>query len=252
MPKTLAALMMARKFSLPLNSFAVPLLELFFPRFCFACSRRIEDKDPFLCLSCKRDLQPANEFSCPVCGTYNTISQENCQLCSTEKLFFDRAVSLLAYNDVVRKLIHELKYNEMTKIASYLTDRTIDYLENENPFSRVDYVCPVPLHRTRRRERGFNQSALIAEKIAKHFDWQYSSKLIRRDRFTVSQSSLSPEGRKHNVSRAFSLDKNYQLNDMNILIIDDIFTTGATVNSISRMLREQQVNKIYVLTVARA
>lgn len=158
----------------------------------------------------------------------------------------------MTYNEKVRALIHELKYREMTRIADYLADHTIKYLHSHQPFSKVDYVCPVPLHPTKKRERGYNQAALIARKIAGHFNWQFKPELIKRVRFTESQSNLSPQERKLNVGRAFSVDRNSILYEVNILIIDDVFTTGATVNSISRVLKKHAVDKVYVLTVARA
>jgi ComF family protein len=160
-----------------------------------------------------------------------------------------------------------MKYREKTLIADYLSERVIDFLETENPLSlmpgmrtdlenkhknRIDIICPVPLHPTKKRERGYNQAALIADKLAGHFGWQYEPDLVTRTKFTLSQARLSPEQRKLNVNRAFSIDRKITIQDANILVIDDVFTTGATVNSLSRILREQGVKSIYVLTVARA
>ena len=189
---------------------------------------------------------------CPTCGAFDIISKEDCQYCNSEKIYFDKCRSLSTYNNVVRTLIHELKYNETTKIAHYLADHTIKYLHARNPFPEVDFVCPVPLHPTKKRERGYNQAAIIARDIADHFKWEYKPDLIKRTKYTESQSRLPPHKRKDNVSRAFSIDRNSILYEVNILIIDDVFTTGATVNSICRILKEYRVDKIYVLTVARA
>ena len=239
--------------SLPLSrSFLNPFLDLVFPRICFACSERIDDQDRFLCQKCRKELLPVGDFACPVCGSFETVNQQDCSLCNSEEIHFDRGFSLIPYNDVVRTLIHELKYNEMTKVADYLVDYSIRHIEARMPFSDVDYVCPVPLHSTKKRERGYNQAALIAKKIAAHFKWQYEPGLVKRFRFTESQADLSPEQRRKNVNRAFSVNKKFTIRDKNILIVDDVFTTGATVNSISQVLREQKVNKIYALTVARA
>ncbi len=140
----------------------------------------------------------------------------------------------------------------MTKIATYLGEKGIEYLRRHNPFPDVDYICPVPLHPTKARARGYNQAALITKKIASYYSWNYRPKIIKRKKYTQRQSNLSPEERKLNVSRAFSIDRKGMSSDSNILIIDDVFTTGATVNSICRLLKKQLDGKIYVLTIARA
>ncbi len=234
------------------NNLISHLIDLIFPPICFACSARIEDREPFLCLSCRKELKEGNDVCCPTCGAFDTLSRENCHYCNAEKAYFDKCRSLFPYNNVVRSLIHELKYREMTKIAPYLADHTIKYLHAKNPFPKVDFVCPVPLHPTKKRDRGYNQAAIIARNIAEHFAWEYKPDLIKRTKYTESQSRLSTPRRKDNVSRAFSIDRNSILYEVNILIIDDVFTTGATVNSICRILKEYRVDNIYVFTVARA
>ncbi len=243
---------MAQLFSTRSNTIIKPFLDLVFPPICFVCSERISDRDPFLCSKCRKELIPETDMVCSICGSFNTFGKQDCQFCQTETLYFDKCVSIFPYNDVVRTLIHELKYKEMTRIASYFTEQAIFFIETEIPFSSIDYVCPVPLHRTRQRERGFNQAAIIAQQLAKHFDWKYYPKLIKRAKFTFSQSNLSPEMRKLNVETAFSVDKKSELENLDFLIIDDIFTTGATVNAICRMLREHNVNRVFVMTIARA
>ncbi len=243
---------MEQIFSLRSRNIFTPLLDLVFPRTCFACSVRIPDQDPFLCLTCRNELKPDSGYSCPVCGSFNNFSKEGCSFCSAEDVYFDKCVSVFSYNDVVRKLIHDMKYKEMTKIASYLAQYAIKHINNRNPFAPIDYVCPVPLHKTKERERGYNQAALIASRIARHFNWHYSPELIKREKFTESQAKLSPEKRKLNVGKAFSIDRMSVIKDSNILIIDDVFTTGATVNSISHLLKTENAKTISVLTVARA
>ncbi|MBW6516110.1 MAG: ComF family protein [Candidatus Cloacimonetes bacterium] len=243
---------MVPKYSLLSNNPFSLLIDLIFPKICFTCLSRIEDDDNFLCQGCKKELQLLPDSCCPVCGSLNTLTKENCVFCQSEKVYFDRCRSIFPYNDVVRTLIHELKYNDMTNIAGYLAEHAIKYLRSKNPFSQIDYVCPVPLHPTRRRERGYNQAAFIAKKLASHFGWDYKPDVIKRVKFTESQANLTPKQRKENVNRAFSIDRNFILYEVNILIIDDVFTTGATVNSICQLLRQHRVNNIYVLTVARA
>lgn len=235
-----------------MKSFLAGALDLCFPPICLACSARIDSKDPFLCSRCRENLELIEDFVCPVCGAFDTNRQEDCSYCNSELISFDKCRSLYPYNNVMRTLIHQLKYNEMTKISSYLAEKAVDYLRRHNPFPEVGCISPVPLHPTKARSRGYNQAALITKKIAASFSWTYRPNLIKRTKFTERQSHLAPEERKLNVSKAFSIDRKETVQDYNILIIDDVFTTGATVNSICRLLREQLNGKIYVLTIARA
>lgn len=255
---------MVRKSLLQLRSFITLALSLVFPKICFACAKRIDDEDPFLCYLCKRELVFPDDLTCPKCGAFDVQVREICSYCSKEMVYFDKCASLFPYNNTVRTLIHELKYNEMTKIANYFAAMLIEYLERDNPFTSgkeetrqgnrpmIDHVCPVPLHPTKERVRGYNQAAKIAEMIAETFKWNYSPNLIKRTKYTISQSALSPEDRKLNVGKAFSVDRKGMLEDSNILVIDDVFTTGATVNSLSKLLKEHRVNRVFILTVARA
>jgi ComF family protein len=223
-------------------------LDLLFPKSCFGCSQRIGGDNHFLCSECSAKFESYRLPVKPDCGFHfsETASPDK------ENHLFDDCFSVFAYKDIVRELIHSMKYRETLKIADYLADYTISSLEEEKPFAKIDLVCPVPLHPVKERTRGYNQSALLAKKIADRFSWQYSSQLIKRVKFTKSQSNLDSQGRQYNVSKAFSVDKNSNLDDCNVLLVDDVFTTGATVNAISRELKNKKVGRVYVLTIARA
>jgi ComF family protein len=140
----------------------------------------------------------------------------------------------------------------MTKVAEVFSDLAIDYLERTKPFGHIDYVISVPLHTVRKRTRGYNQSEIIAKKIASHFNWNYVPSIVKKHKATLSQANLSAESRFTNVEDAFSVDSKNRIEESNLLIVDDVFTTGSTVNEISRTLQRHQVNKVYVLTMTRA
>ncbi|MFC1898033.1 ComF family protein [Candidatus Cloacimonadota bacterium] len=227
----------------PLNS----LLDLIFPRSCFSCNSRISDG--FICNNCLTSLEFLIEI-CPICGAEKL--SENCQICARNNFQFDRARSVYHFNKIIQNLIHNLKYDELTKVAELLGKLAEDYLRKSNPFSNVDLIAPVPLHSVKKRARGFNQSQLLTAVISQRMNWEHESNLIRRNRFTETQTKLGRTDRKKNVHGAFSLSPKLNINHKNILIVDDVFTTGATINSISTLLKQNGANKVFALTIARA
>ena len=145
-----------------------------------------------------------------------------------------------------------MKYDEMTKVAKFLGEQTVHYLNKLQPFDKIDLIAPVPLHKVRKRARGFNQAELLTCEISEQMNWLHVPHLTLRNRFTETQTKLGRKDRQKNVSGAFTLNINFDIQGKNILLVDDVFTTGATVNSISSLLKDNGASKVYVLTIARA
>lgn len=230
-------------------NFIKTFIDLLFPKTCFFCENSLKENDQFLCSECEKKLIFLREI-CHVCGAPN--SGEKCRVCETNNFQFEKARSIFLFDEIVQKLIHEFKYNEMTRISKYFGKFVYEYLNTFQPFDKVDLVVPVPLHKVRKRERGFNQADLLAKEISGNMHWNYVPTLIKRKRFTQTQTKLKKVQRKENVSKAFSVNNKIDIKGKNILLIDDVFTTGATTNSIAEILKENNVGKIYVLTVGRA
>jgi len=223
------------------------LVDLLFPLTCFNCNSRISDG--IICEKCENSLEFLTDI-CPVCGVYDQA--ENCQICTENEFQFDKARSVFHFNKLIQNLIHDLKYNEMSKVAKLLGKLTEEYLRKFEPFEVVDIITPVPLHKVKKRSRGFNQAQLLTEEISKRMNWLHFPTLIQRNRFTETQTKLGRKDRHKNVFGAFSLDSKHIVDHKNILIVDDVFTTGATVNSITSLLKQNGVDKVFVLTIARA
>lgn len=175
-----------------------------------------------------------------------------CPDCSKgREFYFTKAYASLPYSGAVVSLIHCLKYSGATKLAKPLIEMSlVDELKNLD----IDILTYVPLHKTKYRSRGFNQAELIGKELKKHLCSKIKvTKLIRR-RYTSKQADLNPMQRAKNVEQAFAIrKKNLALfKNKNVLIVDDILTTGATVNAICTELKKAKVNKIYVFCIARA
>jgi ComF family protein len=154
----------------------------------------------------------------------------------------------------LREAIYGLKYSYIRDLAEPLGDMLIDYY-GDTPLP-ADAIIPVPLHPRRRRERGYNQSALLAGRLGAATKVPVHNDLLRRHRYTRSQTRLNAEERSQNVQGAFSLAKHHDVTqtivDKRVLLIDDVATTGATLRACAQTLREQGVHSVWALTVARA
>jgi len=226
------------------------IIDLIFPKICLGCNCRLEKEHLFLCLECEAALEFLAGNICEICGSVKEANR--CKTCETNTFSFSKACSVFHFNKVVQNLIHELKYSEMTKIAKYLGEFAVEYLSEFEPFENVDIVSPVPLHKVKKRARGFNQAEFLTKKIAEKMNWQHIPNLVLRKKFTKTQTKLKRNQRQINVSGAFVLNPKFDVAKKNILIVDDVFTTGSTVNAISKLLKNNGVSKIYVLTIARA
>ncbi len=222
---------------------------LFLPRICLNCDKHLLESEYLICSECYSSLKFLTEI-CPVCGAPK--NETKCITCETNEFIFDKARSVFSYDDILQNLIHEFKYNEMTSIIKLLGKLSHEYLTKFQPFDHIDYIVPVPLHKVKKRSRGFNQSEYIAREISRGMNWKCLPNLIKRKKFTETQTKLNKQQRRKNVSMAFRINQKYDIKYKNILLVDDVFTTGSTVNSIASVLKEKQVNKVYVFTIARA
>jgi len=154
------------------------------------------------------------------------------------------------------KIIHHLKYSGMKDLGVFLGEHLAGYvkLEIEDQKENYNYIIPVPLHKTKIRERGYNQSDFLAKGISKNLNITTLSDSITRQRYTKSQTKLTLLEREKNIKDAFSLNgtNTDKLKDTNIILLDDVITTGATVNECIKVLREAGVNKIFTVSLAMA
>lgn len=171
---------------------------------------------------------------------------DGCSYCFRKSFYFDRAISCIEYSDISKKMILGLKYNNKTYMSKYIAKIMKEKIELEN--IKFDYILFVPLHKKRLKKRGFNQ----AEKIAKYLGYETESIVIdaiARKNYTEMLYKLGREERKNELKDAFVLKSSKKLKGKDILLVDDIFTTGSTTNEISKLLKQHEVNRIFVITL---
>lgn len=232
-------------------------LELIYPEknICQICDTYDESiNDKYICKACFSELERLEEPLCRIC---NRSLRHNpnltiCDECARDLRSFEKSKSLFAYAGTVKRIIHDYKYCNKTyyyKLFSYLL---IEFMK-ENRYINFDYITAVPLHKIKQRKRGFNQSRLLATQIGKYFNIAYIDTLKRINN-TDKQSNLSRYARQKNLENVFDIADNKiptLINGADILIIDDIFTTGTTVNECSKILKQHGANRVFVLTIAR-
>ncbi|PKN79526.1 MAG: hypothetical protein CVU48_05010 [Candidatus Cloacimonetes bacterium HGW-Cloacimonetes-1] len=226
-----------------------PALDLIFPPVCLGCHDRIGKDIDLLCEPCLETISPIEDGFCDVCGS--PLDSKDCEVCWDSKIHFDFSRSVFRFDGAIRQMIHELKYNGLTSPVGWLAERAANYLKVNGIYKDIDVIMAVPLHAVRKRERGFNQSELIAREIANRMELAYCEPVKRRC-YTESQTHLTKTQRMQNLKSAFVLLPRVDITGKHILLIDDVFTTGSTVNEIARILRTAKPAQIAVLTVARA
>jgi ComF family protein len=179
---------------------------------------------------------------CERCGLPAAAIEGLCSACRQNQHAFDFARSALLFNDVFREIIHHLKYSDRLSLARPLGERLKACLERE-PF-QGQVILPVPLHRRRERQRGYNQAELLARCLNRRVE----TRLLRRRKHTPSQTGLSRPQRALNLAGAFEVRG--KVPDC-LIVVDDVYTTGATLNEVARTLKANGVSRVEVLTAAR-
>lgn len=220
------------------------VLDVFFPPVCGGCGRRGNT----WCDECQQSLNLLQFPVCDTCGSGITHPSANCQYCSLLNPLYRSARSYAYYESRLRNAIHRLKYHRDLSMGVIFSAMLLSLLPQLQ--WSFDLVIPVPLSKSRFRQRGYNQAALIAYPFALGCGKGYSSKALWRLKDTPSQVNLSHAERVANVVGAFSAEKKL-IQDKNILIIDDVYTTGATLNACTHALRHAGGENVYCMTVAR-
>ncbi|MBI1175515.1 MAG: ComF family protein [Sideroxydans sp.] len=195
------------------------------------------------CAACDAGLPYLDSAHCPVCAL-PTPNGAICGRCLQHPPRFSHTVAAFTYAFPLDKLVHALKYGEQLALAESLAERLVQRIEQ-----RPECILPMPLHPARLRERGFNQSQELARRIARKLDVPLLADSVHRIRDTTPQSALPWKQRKRNMRNAFSCSEN--LDGLHIGIVDDVMTSGATLDELARILRRAGAREVSAWVVAR-
>ncbi|MBI2314705.1 ComF family protein [Candidatus Daviesbacteria bacterium] len=228
------------------------LLDLLFPKKCVGCGKF----DTHFCQDCVSNILQA-DLVCPSCEKL-AIGGQTHPICK-KRFGLDGLWSLGIYRGSLREAIKQLKYSRVQGLAETLVDILVEYWAKYQPFVLEQIkrnrgegwvVIPVPLHWWRANNRGFNQSSLFGQMLSKKLGLDYCDSL-KRIRYTSSQVGLKRGDRKNNVRDAFSLNTKYSIHNTNVLLIDDVWTTGSTLKECCYALKRAGAKKVWALTLAK-
>lgn len=228
-------------------------LDLFFPRSCVGCEEPVDEisRYRFICSSCSRLLTIAHLPACRTCGFPffgDVESERSCPHCVELSPLFREARTAVLMKGPARRLVHELKYRGQVHVLEDI-GRILGRAEGLLEFAEGAVLVPVPLHPRKRRERGFNQSLLIAERLAAMAAGAKIVEGIERVKDTQSQTQFDRERRQRNLKNAFAMRRKSRLHsDSRIILVDDVFTTGSTLNACAAALRRAGISHIDVIT----
>ncbi|MCK5850117.1 MAG: ComF family protein [Kiritimatiellae bacterium] len=229
-------------------------LDLLYPRFCVGCKSAVGAGPGYLCWNCRARQSIISEPFCSVCGDpvdgYIERSY-TCSWCRNDLPAFDFARSAAMYRGPVKAALCAFKYERATCMSGdmiMLLSACVNVCLANISFDAVTFV---PLHPQKERERTFNQSRILASGLAARLDVPLFSKALCRIRLTPTQTNLTMRQRKENVKNAFAVANEDWVIGRRFLLVDDVMTTGATVDECSRVLKEAGAVSVHVVTVAR-
>lgn len=234
------------------------VLDILFPPICLNCQKYLNQPDNFICNDCYSSIQLNSSLFCHVC---RLRLAENKKICGHSKYILAAAGN---YNDqIFRNIIHYFKYESfenLTPVLAKIIFKYLDFLMENGKFKigkskfgiKNFTIVSIPLHYRRERQRGFNQSKLLADEISKKFNIKIIDCLKRTKNNNPQAKLKNNNEREKNISGCFKIINPESIKNKNILLIDDVFTSGATINEAVKILKENGARKIIALVAAKA
>lgn len=240
-----------------LSTITTAFLDLIYPRYCLICYTSLNNTNKkALCSECESKIEFINQnTTCPKCGVdLGPYVQPDtlCQECHYHPPRFTKAIAVARYEGIMRELIHKFKYAKEKILLDELANLLIKkWLETNSSLPLIDLIIPAPLYYKKLKERGFNQSELLAERLHKASGIPFEINNLIKIQPTPDQAGLDSVNRRKNLIDAFEVTRPQSIKDKNILLIDDVLTTGATASEIARTLKKNGAKGVYVLVLAR-
>ena len=214
---------------------ALILIEsIVFPTCCQICGKQ---SSKLMCKNCKKQIMNNAIF--------------NVEYLNEGNHYFKEHDYIFLYKEDIRKLIIDYKFNDKSYLYKIFSEIIINNKKIYGNLKKYDIIIPVPIHKKRKRQRGYNQSELIAKEIAKKTKIKYEPKCLVKKINTKPQSLLNKNDRRRNIKNAYKINNKEKLQDKKIILFDDIYTTGSTVNECSRILIKNGAKEVLVLTLAK-
>lgn len=225
-------------------TFTTSVFDFFLPRFCPACKQKLTADDEIMCGSCISKIE--------IASPYRINNEFNRKFLAKNIISDFTSLFVFEKDKELQSLIHALKYNKRFLIGNFFGRLFAYKFKNKINSWNIKLIIPIPLHHLKKAERGFNQSFYIAKGLSKNLKIPVAHRIIKRKKYTLSQTSMNLIEREQNIAGAFYAKKNKILPGKNILIIDDVITTGATVSECGKTLLNAGAEKVYAASIAIA
>src|SRR5205809_7961610 len=229
-------------------------VSLLYPATCTICGKNVRAGE-YLCDACEVKIVRIAPPFCETCSEPfegSITGAFTCANCAHRTIYFDAAVAAYRGRGIVREVIHEFKYGRQMHLRHLIAGWLYAAFDDERLRGReFDMIVPVPLHPARQRERGFNQANLLAELLTAQISIP-SKPVLKRVRYTTTQTALDRAERMENLHNAFRLRRNANVRGLRVLLIDDVLTTGSTLSECARILKRSGAISVHAATAARA
>ncbi len=226
------------------------IVSIIFPPFCEICNSRLSTKELYICNFCLRKIKINSPPFCITCSRHLSYKRRLCNECINKKSYLKRVWSWGIYDSTLKKCLHLFKYKKKPYLLNLFKKSIFDFFEKNLIMRSIDIIILVPLHASRLKERTFNQSQIIASTISGHFGITLLTTL-KKVKITLPQNKLTKQQRRINVKDIFIVEDKKAIYRKKVLVVDDIFTTGSTLNESARTLLYAGAGKAYGFTLAR-
>ena len=235
--------------------FRSTLFQFFLPPQCPCCEKFSEEGKQGFCSNCLSQIRWIEPPFCSICGIpfiSSEVETHPCGACVTHRKYFTIARALGAFEGSLQEAIHRWKYEGKTYLTPFFAEWMAEGLNRYWEPGSFDLLIPVPLHTQRLRERGFNQALLLVKDLSRRTGIPYQKTILQKKKLTIAQVNLSGVEREKGLRGTFNVIEKEKLLGMSVLLVDDVYTTGATVNECSKMLLRGGAERVDVFTLAHA
>lgn len=223
------------------------ILNILYPRCCPVCHRILRDQNTLVCPECVNKPRLVPESRCMKCGKPVKEEEEYCRECAAGRRSFTCGKAIYLYDEQMKSSLLKYKYFGRREYGDFFGAAMCRYSREEIRRWRPDVIFPIPLHKRKKRIRGFNQSEYLARILGKAWGIPVETEILLKVRKTGSQKKLDAARRRKNLEKAFAVTE--PLNGLSILLIDDVFTTGSTIDAAASVLKAAGAKNVFFLTL---
>jgi len=230
------------------------VLDFIYPRRCPICGDIAIPRGELACEECRSVLKAISEPRCKKCSKpIENEEKEYCLDCETKKHHYTKGFALWIYDSVMKKSLADFKFHGRQEYAAFYAEEFIKYYEQSFKQLALDVLVPIPIHKQKQLERGYNQAEILAKELGKKLNITVLSRLLQRDKNTLPQNKLNNKERLRNLEKAFSISQKeleaYSMPIKKVMLVDDIYTTGSTMEACTNILLKSGVEEVYFFSV---